>query len=81
MSNLLFNVANTVASDARLHFLQDLVPKTMPLIEALEYQRKKRAELGQQEDGVNDNEEGSSDEESRPSPPEGMALDNIQDQQ
>lgn len=44
------DVANAVAEDPRLHFLSDIIPKTMPLAEAIQYRRKKLMEMD--EDGA-----------------------------
>lgn len=70
-------VANTVANDSRLFFLQELVPKTIPLAEALENQRKRRIELGEGEGGGESEAGADEDSEHPPSgdvdgPPEDM---------
>lgn len=63
-------LANTVATDNRLFFLQELIPKTIPLVEALEHQRRRRIELG----------EGAADmDEDSEHPPSGDADDRPED--
>ena len=46
------DLANAVSEELRLHFLQDIVPKTMPLNEALQLQRKRAMEMVDEDDDV-----------------------------
>ncbi|PJF19367.1 hypothetical protein PSACC_00864 [Paramicrosporidium saccamoebae] len=41
------DIASTVSSDPRLHFLTEIIPKPVPLAEAIEAQRRHHAEMGQ----------------------------------
>ena len=39
-------LGNVVESDPRLSFLKEIIPKQMGIVEAIEYKRRKDAELG-----------------------------------
>lgn len=77
-------IANTVADDPRFHFLLELIPKPMPLLEALEYQRKRKAEHGEvmgEMGGLGEEDGGLESEESggEPSSSDVVTPDRLKD--
>jgi len=78
-------VAITVASDPRLAFLIELIPKPMALAEALQHQAQRKAELGEnvQATGLDDAEIGDGDGDSESTghatpPAQGNTFETVQ---
>lgn len=73
------DIASTVSNDSRLHFLMELIPKPVPVAEAIEYQRRHRAEMGEAADMVLDEEgleiDGSPELSNDGNPPQGTTFE------